>query len=550
MRPVYKSVLTALAILAFTVTATADVQVDWSLWLSGAGANDDEPVGIGTDASENCYIAGKSYQDATSWDFVAAKYVAGGIVWERRFHGPGDSVDYPYTMAVSDAGTMIISGYTKPKGQVFQDFLTVAFGPDGDTLWVDQVDIGASDFARDIMILDNDTCLIVGKGGFPNSMAVLKYAPDGDTVWTRLYQWTGSTFDEGLHVDCDSDGNILVAGNAQVSGQTDLLTVKFSPDGDSLWGRTYDGPGNGSDGARGIGTDAQGNVYVTGTSEGSGTNADFVVLKYDPDGNLLWERRYDSGLSLTDEPWALQMDPSGNVIVTGGSTGSGTNRDVLLIKYAPDGDTLWIAREAGPGTAYEQADDMALDASGNIYITGYRNESGSGNLNDFLTMRIDPATGTKEWEKTWDEAYGSDRGLSICAGAEDHVWVTGIGAAGGSTGNDIRTVKYEPLETAIFEPQSAKRPRTFRLHQNYPNPFNAATVINFDLEFGGRAQLEIFNVLGQRVGVHAEENLSPGTYSYAWDGTDLQGRSLPSGIYLYRLTSDQRTETRKMTLLR
>jgi photosystem II stability/assembly factor-like uncharacterized protein len=94
-------------------------------------------------------------------------------------------------------------------------------------------------------------------------------------------------------------------------------------------------------------------------------------------------------------------------------------------------------------------------------------------------------------------------------------------------------------------------PQTVELLQNYPNPFNSSTTIIFRMPKERRVQLDILSVLGQRVRTLVDEWLTPGSYSIAWDGTDMTGRSVASGVYFYRLISEGHAEqTRKLTILK
>jgi hypothetical protein len=83
------------------------------------------------------------------------------------------------------------------------------------------------------------------------------------------------------------------------------------------------------------------------------------------------------------------------------------------------------------------------------------------------------------------------------------------------------------------------------LSQNYPNPFNPSTVINFSLPQDAQVKLTVYDMLGREVAVMVNELRSAGTYSIAVDG-----RSMASGIYVYRLEAGNRTFTRKMTLIK
>jgi ligand-binding sensor domain-containing protein len=93
-------------------------------------------------------------------------------------------------------------------------------------------------------------------------------------------------------------------------------------------------------------------------------------------------------------------------------------------------------------------------------------------------------------------------------------------------------------------------PRSFVLLQNFPNPFNPSTTIRYSLPRRDRISLVVFNMLGQQVRVLSEEEQTAGPHSVVWDGKDSKGRSLSSGLYFYRLTSESYSETKKMLLMK
>ncbi|MBN2830646.1 MAG: T9SS type A sorting domain-containing protein [Candidatus Cloacimonetes bacterium] len=88
------------------------------------------------------------------------------------------------------------------------------------------------------------------------------------------------------------------------------------------------------------------------------------------------------------------------------------------------------------------------------------------------------------------------------------------------------------------------------LNQNYPNPFNPETTISFSLEKAGNVELSIYNILGQKVQTLQNGFTGAGNHSLVWNGTDSKGKTVPSGIYLYKLTEGTYTFTRKMILLK
>ncbi len=93
-------------------------------------------------------------------------------------------------------------------------------------------------------------------------------------------------------------------------------------------------------------------------------------------------------------------------------------------------------------------------------------------------------------------------------------------------------------------------PNSFGLNQNYPNPFNPSTTISFDMPVSGQAKIEVFNLLGQLIATPFNEVATAGQHVVLWDGQNDNGKSVASGIYFYRLTADNFTDTKKMTLLK
>ena len=88
------------------------------------------------------------------------------------------------------------------------------------------------------------------------------------------------------------------------------------------------------------------------------------------------------------------------------------------------------------------------------------------------------------------------------------------------------------------------------LLSNYPNPFNPSTMISFDIKNDGPVRLEVFNLKGQKVTTLVDEDKTSGRYQVAWNGTDTQGRDVGTGIYFYRLTTNDTSSTRKMLLMK
>ncbi|MBN1211643.1 MAG: S8 family peptidase [candidate division Zixibacteria bacterium] len=112
----------------------------------------------------------------------------------------------------------------------------------------------------------------------------------------------------------------------------------------------------------------------------------------------------------------------------------------------------------------------------------------------------------------------------------------------------IARQKYDVI-TAI-EIEEGNRPTDYTLNQNYPNPFNPTTTISFSLPVSGEVGLEVFNLLGQKVKVLQNGQMSAGQHTLEWDATGDDGHSVATGVYFYRLTTSEFTQTKKMMLLK
>jgi nitrate reductase cytochrome c-type subunit len=97
---------------------------------------------------------------------------------------------------------------------------------------------------------------------------------------------------------------------------------------------------------------------------------------------------------------------------------------------------------------------------------------------------------------------------------------------------------------------SDKAPRSYVLEQNYPNPFNPTTTINFSVPKTGMVNVSVYNAIGQLVKVLTNDNYIPGTYQITWNGTNNGGITVASGVYFYRFTTKDYTNTMKMVFLK
>ncbi|MBK8550011.1 MAG: SBBP repeat-containing protein [Ignavibacteria bacterium] len=185
--------------------------------------------------------------------------------------------------------------------------------------------------------------------------------------WAARYNGAVNGADNAASVVVDGSGNVYVTGSTTGNvTSNDYATIKYNSAGIQQWAAIYNGPtGTGFDAASSIAVDGTGNVYVTGTSFGSGGHHDYATIKYNSSGDSLWVRRYNGPPGNSgDEATTISVDGSGNVYVSGSSPGTGTSNDYATIKYNSSGVEQWVSRYNGPGNSIDKVFSMALDIQG------------------------------------------------------------------------------------------------------------------------------------------------------------------------------------------
>ncbi|UOG73188.1 SBBP repeat-containing protein [Hymenobacter tibetensis] len=413
----------------------------WTARHTGAGTSYDEAAALTTDAAGNVIVTG--YADAgTGYDYTTLKYAAatGQPLWTTRYNGPANSYDEAKDVVVDASNNVVVTGGSyNSSGNT--DYATVKYsGADGLQLWVARYN-GPTNGDEEAVSLGLDKAGNVAVTGtsFTSSndfdYATLKYAAaTGEPLWEGRYSnsLANSNDDAAKDIAVDAAGNVYITGSSAGSGtRYDYSTIKYSPNGQQLWEARYDAPGDSFDTAISLAVDAAGNVYVTGTS-----NSDYATIKYSPSGQQLWVARYNGPANSMDDPKEVVVDAAGNVYVTGYSIDSSTSYDYLTIKYSNTGEQLWVARYNGAGASIEQASSLAVDAAGNVYVTG-----ASFGRFDYVTVKYSPS-GQLLWIAPYSGiGNGNGAGTDVAVDAAGNVYVTGY-SNGGSSSHDYATVKY------------------------------------------------------------------------------------------------------------
>lgn len=322
-----------------TIKYDRDGKQQWVRRYSGPGYADDGAMGIAVDSAGNVYVTGFSTGSGTLYDFVTIKYGPGGWPqWTRRYDGPAGAGDIAQAIGVDGSGNVYVTGPSKGEGTNF-DYATVKYNTDGVVQWVRRYNgsSNGNDGSTAIAVSDYGYVWVTGYSYRPQTSAdyvTIRYGPGGWAQWTERYDGPAHSGDVPWGVATMNGYAYVTGSSAGVGSDTDYATIKYGRSGEQMRVRRYNGPGNGADVANAIAASGW-RVYVTGYSRGAGTDGDYATIAYGGGLWPKWLRRYNGAASEFDQANAVAIAPSGEVVVTGGSTGVSSKSDYTTIKYAP-----------------------------------------------------------------------------------------------------------------------------------------------------------------------------------------------------------------------
>jgi hypothetical protein len=344
--------------------------------------------------------------------------------------------------------------------------------------------------------------------GTTQDIFIVKYGAAGNVVWAKSAG--GIDIDRGYGIAVDANGNVYITGSFSSpgiilggitltnSGYEDVFIAKYNSSGTVLWARKAGGTG--SDIGNAIAVDASGNSYITGVFgspsiifgtttliniDNSGLTDDIFIAKFDASGNSLWAK--SAGGAYNDIANNIKVSANGNSYIAGYfnshtlflggttltnviSTGVAYTNDIFIAKYDASGNILW-ARNDG-GSENDEANSMALDINGDVYITGEFadwlpylgnitiHRSGYGSASIFI-IKYD-ASGNAIWANSSEGSIlDQSTGISVTNG---NVYLTGYYESNDRTfggalltnmgSSDIFVVKYDTSGTRLWD-QSA-----------------------------------------------------------------------------------------------
>jgi hypothetical protein len=458
-------ILTALLLSAVKhAPAQPPVDQQWLVRYDGQMHGNDVPAALAVDQGGNIIVTGVVQNLTSGQDWATVKYdSSGAVIWTNVYNGSNNGSDSATCLGLGPGGDVFVGGSSEGLG-TGQDFQIVKYDGWGAQLWSARYDgpDHLDDHATALALDGQGNLYVTGisrSAETGEDYLTLKLGPLGDTLWTARYTGPGDSLDQPVAIAVDSVGDIYVTGSSW-GGNTDFdwVTIKYSPQGDTLWVRRYNGPGGWEDFAFDLAVSANGNVAVTGTVWYDSHEAlDACTILYSPAGDLLWSNLYN-GIQYgeaDDFGRRVQIDRWGNVIITGSQFNDGFGTDFLTIKYNAAGDTIWTQHWDSPIHADDGFDcQLALDNFGNVYVGG--SCLGEDYYFNYVTFKYN-AAGTLIWEILYPGLYhGANRmrGLALSPD-QQFVYVTGL-SSGAGTGLDYATIKYrqynQPPQILGWEP--------------------------------------------------------------------------------------------------
>ncbi|MFO7654509.1 MAG: SBBP repeat-containing protein [Candidatus Krumholzibacteriia bacterium] len=295
-----------------------------------------------------------------------------------------------------------------------------------------------------------------------------KFDPAGAVLWTRQYGTEAS--EEGWAVAVDVSGNAYVVGGTKIgNSDTDVLVLKYGPDGALLWDRQFGSVEADEDIGFGVAVDADGNAYVTGSTMGRIADDavktpvfDLFLRKYDPSGEVLWTQQVNAGADIEGKGVAVDGSGSGAVYVTGYTRGTiGSNAFAIIQKYGLDGELLWGGDLTFGSTDFADGTEnfghgVAVDALGDVYVAGTTSGSVDGtSFADAFLAKFGPG-GDPSWTRRFGPS-ARDTGTGVAVDASGRVFVTGFtrGGLGGTNagGEDAFLRTYDPDGNVLWTRQ-------------------------------------------------------------------------------------------------
>ena len=395
-------------------------------------------------------------------------------VWVEKYDGKNLS-DVPSKMIFDKYGNLIITGRSHVNSSGNPEVRTVKYSTSGQLLYSTFFGLGnyVSVIPSDIGI-DNDNNLILA-GRWQHytlsHLIVSKFDDEGKETWTVFYKGDLFPSAAGRSLTTDILGNVYAAGDYKtIDGEYVICLFKYSPKGEKLWSRFHSDISSTQNRAVSVITDTDGNVYLAGIGDETGSNKNYLIKKYSNSGEEIWTKAIDSdgeneGFESDDMIVCIKADNDGNVFATGSCYGE-NGRDFFTVKFNGKGIQEWTSKldlsmlinssHSDIKIFYDDVPvDMEINTDGDVYITG--KSTGSNGGSQIVTEKI-RNDGKLLWAKAFDNPdfdYSENAPTDMTMDRFENVFITGYKNGSNlmidcSSGKDMTTLKYSPDGVAFF----------------------------------------------------------------------------------------------------
>lgn len=375
-----------------------------------------------------------SYCDANHWSQCNSegKCVRLPIIRQWAKTAGGNNDDKGLDVAIAEENSIFVVGNTKSFGDVYSDLWLLKYDSKGNQLWNKRAGIKAKyDYGNGVTVAPDGSIVVTGYttsyGAGNYDLWLLKYDSGGNQLWNKTAGYSGD--DRGMDVAVALDGSIYVVGytNSIGAGNNDLWLLKFDSQGNQLWNKTVGG--GSSDYGYGITIAADNSVYVIGKTSSYKEKRGLLLLKYDSNGNQIWERMPGG-----ETGYGVTVDSKGNIYATGmASTGLG---DLWLLKYNSDGDLLWDKKVGGGSSDYGYSVAATYNS---VYVVGTNSSSVLGS--ELWLLKFD-----SEGNRLWSDlgmGFNTDYGYGVAVSSKGSIFSVGYTNSYGSGSYDVWLLKYK-----------------------------------------------------------------------------------------------------------
>ena len=371
-----------------------------------------------------------------------------GCEWNRTWGGIKRELGVD--IKVDSSNNIYVTGATDFEGTGMA-LVLLKYNSSGDLQWSRSwADIGDT-LGYEIAFDSLNNIYVVGTsiGPVDPSITLLKYNSEGVLDWHRQHQIRDASLCSGIAID--SSDNIYLSGMSYtimfLTMNADFLLVKCNSEGNIIWNRTWGGLG--TDIAFKLALDSSDNIYLAGSLNYMEPNSNICLVKYDSSGNKEWHRIRDEGNA--DIGWNVALDSSENIFLVGSLGNLGTT-DACLIKFNSNGQYQWNQTWGGSNDAFVMG--IEVDSSDNIYMGGTIDITGFpmyGFLGNITLVNYDNS-GQYQWNYSRSTTHQEGCHSIALDSTEENIYLVGCSDESGN--EDILVVKYH-LEEPVTDGNGA-----------------------------------------------------------------------------------------------